>query len=71
MIMMVIVINLIIYVETGLNTSIPRVMPSQNMIRSTKKDLLCTLRNVLTQISLRNPRMLIQADTFRLRGIKV
>ena len=29
------------------------------------------LRNVSTQINLRSPRRLIQADTFRLRGIEV
>ena len=41
------------------------------MSRSTRKPTLLTLRNVSTQISLRSPRRLIQADTFRLNGVEV
>ena len=41
------------------------------MIRFSKNPTVWTLRNVSIQISLRSPRMLIRADTFRLRGIKV
>ena len=38
------------------------------MSRSTRNPTLWTLRNVSTQISMRSPRRLIRADTFRLRG---
>ena len=41
------------------------------MSRPARRPTLWPLRNVSAQISLRNPRRLIRADTFRLRGIDV
>ena len=41
------------------------------MSRPARKPTLWPMRNVSTQISLRSPRRLIRADTFRLKGIEV
>ena len=38
---------------------------------ATRKTTLWALRNVSTHISMRSPRKLIRADTFRHRGIEV
>ena len=42
-----------------------------DMSLPTRKPTLWSLRNLSTQISLRSPRRLIRADTFRLRVIDV
>ena len=42
-----------------------------NMSRSTRKPTLWALRNVSDQISMRSPRRLIRANTFRRRGKEV
>ena len=42
-----------------------------DMIRSTRKPTLCTLRNVSTKIRLHSSHRLIRADIFRIRGIDV
>ena len=42
-----------------------------HMSRSTRKPTVWTLCNVSTQISLRDHRRLVRADTFRIMGIEV
>ena len=42
-----------------------------HMSRSARKPTLWTLSNISTQISLRIPRRLIRADSFRLWGIEI
>ena len=49
-----------------LRVRLPR-QPKYDISRPARKPTLCPLHNVSTQISLRNPRRLFRADTFRLR----